>query len=432
MTDAEMLAGTWIDPEAGRVPLTEYASAWIVERPGLRPKTIQLYRYLLRCHVASGFGTIGDITETEVRRWRADLLAAGVSPVTAAKAYRLLKAIMATAAEDSLIRRNPCRVKGAGTEQSPERPLLTIAQVYALAHACGPRYRPMILLACFGGLRWGELAALRRRDIDAGTATARITRQLTEARGQPPFFAPPKPAAGRRQVIQPATVMAEIQHHLDTHTAADADALLFTSPRGELLRHSNFRHGTCTPGTRHNRPDQRPLPRPPPRRQPPRGRSRGQPPRADGAHGPRQQPRRADLPALHSGPAACASRRHRTTHPQRPGSRIVWHECGTPMASDENLERSRDPPELRIQVARLAVSSLRTCEWGASGHRNTCACEPCHVRCPDWSALLWCCQECRGRCGQASAGGLLSLVSGGRGETDLVFSRSGRPECRRT
>jgi hypothetical protein len=34
------------------------------------------------------------------------------------------------------------------------------------------------------------------------------------------------------------------------------------------------------------------------------------------------------------------------------------------------------------------VSSLRTCEWGVSGHRNTCACEPCDVRCPDWSALL--------------------------------------------
>jgi integrase len=246
MTDAEILAGTWIDPEAGRVRLTDYASAWITERPGLRPKTIQLYRYLLRRHLAPGFGTIGDICEADVRRWRADLLDVGVSPVTAAKAYRLLKAIMATAAEDGLIRRNPCRVKGAGTEQSPERPLLTVAQVYALADACGPRYRAMILLACFGGLRWGELAALRRRDIDAATATVRITRQLTEARGQPPFFAPPKTAAGKRQVILPSTVMAQIQHHLDTHTAASADSLLFTSPRGELLRNSNFRRGTWT------------------------------------------------------------------------------------------------------------------------------------------------------------------------------------------
>jgi len=246
MTEAELLAGPWIDPDAGRVPLIDYADAWISERPGLRPKTIQLYRYLLRCHLAPGFTTIGSITDADVRRWRADLLDEGVSPVTAAKAYRLLKAILATAVEDGLIRRNPCRVKGAGTEQSPERPLLTIAQVYDLADACGPRYRAMILLACFGGLRWGELVALRRRDIDIATAAVRITRQLTEARGQAPFFAPPKTAAGKRRVIVPGSVIAEIQQHLDGYTGPAPDALLFTSPHGQVLRHSNFRRAIWT------------------------------------------------------------------------------------------------------------------------------------------------------------------------------------------
>ena len=53
---------------AGRVPFIDYADAWITERPGLRPKTIQLYRYLLRRHLAPGFTTIGSITEADVRR----------------------------------------------------------------------------------------------------------------------------------------------------------------------------------------------------------------------------------------------------------------------------------------------------------------------------------------------------------------------------
>jgi integrase len=83
-------------------------------------------------------GELGAWREADVRRWRPDLIDEGVSPVTAAEAYRLLKSILATAVEDSLIRRNPCRVKGAGNEQSPERPLLTVAEVYALADACGP------------------------------------------------------------------------------------------------------------------------------------------------------------------------------------------------------------------------------------------------------------------------------------------------------
>ena len=89
LTDAELHGGGWIDPDAGCVALADYAAAWISERPGLRPKTLQLYRYLLRRHVLPGFAgqTVAGISEADVRRWRADLLAAGVSPATTAKAH---------------------------------------------------------------------------------------------------------------------------------------------------------------------------------------------------------------------------------------------------------------------------------------------------------------------------------------------------------
>lgn len=46
-----------------------------------------------------------------MRRWRKGLLDAGVGEVTVAKAYRLLKAIMNTAVDDGMIRRNPCRIR---------------------------------------------------------------------------------------------------------------------------------------------------------------------------------------------------------------------------------------------------------------------------------------------------------------------------------
>jgi len=56
-----------------------------------------------------------------------------------AKAYRLLHTILGTAVDDGLIRRNPCRIKGAATERAPERPTLTLPQVAAMADAVGPR-----------------------------------------------------------------------------------------------------------------------------------------------------------------------------------------------------------------------------------------------------------------------------------------------------
>jgi hypothetical protein len=231
LTEAELLGGKWIDPEAGRVPFSEYAAAWLDERPGLRPKTLQLYRYLLRAHLQDEFGPrmIASITEADVRRWRADLPSASVSPVTAAKAYRLLKGILATATEDGLIPRNPCRVKGASVEKSPERPVLTVAQVYTLADVVGPRYRALILLACFCGLRGGELAGLQRGDIDTERRTIRVARQLSEVAGRPLFFAPPKSDAGKRLVAIPSMILPDLLSHLASFTLPRADALLFTS-----------------------------------------------------------------------------------------------------------------------------------------------------------------------------------------------------------
>jgi integrase len=167
------------------VSFREYAATWIEERPGLRPKTIELYRYLLRSHLAPAFGTmlVADIREPDVRRWRKERLDADVSAVTVAKAYRLLKAVLNTAADDGLIRRNPCRIKGASVEKSAERSVLTARQVFDLAAAIDPRYRALVLLAVFGSLRWGELTALRRSDVDVSTGTVRVFRQLAELPG---------------------------------------------------------------------------------------------------------------------------------------------------------------------------------------------------------------------------------------------------------
>jgi hypothetical protein len=54
-----------------------------------------------------------------------------------------------TAVDDGLIRRNPCRIKGAGQEESAERPVLTIAEVYALADVIDPQYRVLVFLGTF-------------------------------------------------------------------------------------------------------------------------------------------------------------------------------------------------------------------------------------------------------------------------------------------
>jgi integrase len=247
LKEAELLEGEWVDPDAGAVFVADYAATWIEERPGLRPKTVLIYTGLLRCHIAPHFEhvTVAEVTLARVRRWRRKLLDSGVSEVTAAKAYRLLRAVFNTALDDGLIRRNPCRIKGAGTEHSPERPVLTVTQVYALADAVGLRYRALILLAAFTSLRWAELAALRPGDIDLDARAVRVTRQLYY-HGAGHSFGPPKSRAGVRDVDFPELIVPDLREHMDW--LPSSAALVFASSTGSPLSHSNFRQRIWLPG----------------------------------------------------------------------------------------------------------------------------------------------------------------------------------------
>jgi integrase len=233
----------WRDPDLGRASFGEYALAWIKERPGLRPNTVQVYQYMLARHLRLFVGNraVADIREAHVRRWRGELLDSGASPATIAKAYQLMKAIMNTAVDDGIVPRNPCRMRGAGLDRSPERPVLPVGEVVALVEAMPERYRALLLLAAFGSLRWGELAALRRCDVDAEYGTVRVECSLTELAGGGYLFGPPKSAAGKRVVVIPAVIRPALADHIATFAASPPDTLVFTSPTGALLRDGNLR-----------------------------------------------------------------------------------------------------------------------------------------------------------------------------------------------
>jgi len=229
------------------MPFGDYAERWISDRV-LKVRTEELYRGLLRNHLLPFFGnaSIGDIDEAAVRRWRKERLQAGPTadrpfgPVVVAKAYRLLHAIFTTAADDRLVRRNPCRVEGGGREESPERETLSLPAVFRIAGVIPVRYRVLVLLATFAGLRWGELIALRRHHIDLEACEIRIvetTAQLDTGKLLPET---PKSRAGRRTVAFPAELVPEIRWHVERFAEPGEQGLVFVGPQGARLRRSNF------------------------------------------------------------------------------------------------------------------------------------------------------------------------------------------------
>jgi integrase len=231
--------GGWVDPNAGRIILEEYATRWLDERRTLRPRTRELYEGLLRLHVLPGLGDeqLGRLTPPRIRTWHASMLKAGrPGASTVAKAYRLLRTILATAVEDAVLTRNPCIVRGAGVERPAERPIATIEEVYALAATITPRFRALVLTATFTGLRLGELRALKRRHLDLLHARVRVVEQLQELRDGTLVTGPPKTDAGTRTVALPKVLVPELDTHLARWALPDADDLVFPGSNGRPFR----------------------------------------------------------------------------------------------------------------------------------------------------------------------------------------------------
>jgi integrase len=245
----EMRRGDWHDPDAGRVAFGDYASTWIAER-GLTTRTTELYRSLLRLHLAPAFGAVAvaDISPVAVRRWRADRLGAGVGASTVAKAYALLRAVLTTAVQDQVIRRNPCQIKGASTPPTPERPTATVAEVYAIADAIQPRYRALVLMAGFLGLRWGELVGLHRRDVDLDGQAVRVRQAVAELTNGQREIKAPKSAAGKRTVAIPAVIVPDLRRHLEHFAEQGAHGRVFVGAKGAIPRRNHFNrlwHKAC-------------------------------------------------------------------------------------------------------------------------------------------------------------------------------------------
>jgi integrase len=133
---------------------------------------------------------------------------------------------METAVEDDLIRRNPCRIDGAGHEDSGERPVIPLPAVFVIADKLPRRYRALVLLATFAQLRLGELAGLTRDRLDLAGCRVRVVDA--------------KSPAGNRTVTFPAEICPELREHLRCYAAPGPKGLIFIGPKGGILRRNNF------------------------------------------------------------------------------------------------------------------------------------------------------------------------------------------------
>ena len=252
--------GEHMDTTKAKATFGPYAEQWLENAAHLRSSTAASYEYQYRIHLAPTFAGLAfkDIDTATVRSWHARLLRTKrqgtdrlLAPATVAKGYRLLRQMCEDAVEDGYLRRNPCSIDKAATEKVSDRLYKEppdAAHLRHLASLVPERYLAMVMLAGFGGLRWGELAGLQRKHVDLVGRAVRVEQQLTDVNGTL-AISEPKTAAGVRTVYLHAELVDVLAEHLARHVKDRPNAYVFTSPKGEWLRASNFRRNVWVKAT---------------------------------------------------------------------------------------------------------------------------------------------------------------------------------------
>lgn len=237
-----LTSDTWTPPKERRalgsgITLAEYAPGAVDRRrvrgEPLRPRTRALYLSLLRRVILPDLGQLplARITPERVTAWY-DTLPRD-QPTQRAHAYSLLRTVMGQAVEERLIPANPCQVRGAGrTTRVRQVRIATPDELVTIAQGMPDRLQLLVLLAGWCGLRYGEVAELRRRDVDLAQGVIRISRAVVRVDGRD-VVGPPKSAAGVRSVSVPPHLLPVVAEHLAAHVDNRPDALLFPRKPGE-------------------------------------------------------------------------------------------------------------------------------------------------------------------------------------------------------
>lgn len=228
--------GIWQPPseKAATGTLREYAEAWLEARD-IRVKTHYQYRMLLDQLILPPLGNVplDKLSAPTVRNWYGSL--PKDKQTWRAHAYSLLRAIYATAVEDEIVPTSPCKIRGAGqSKKQHQTRIATLEELEVIVAEVPSKYRLLILLAAWCGLRFGELTELRRGDVHMGKQVLRVHRAVTRV-GSEYHVGPPKTEAGKRDVTIPPHLMPVIQYHLANHVEPAFDALLFPNTTGGHL-----------------------------------------------------------------------------------------------------------------------------------------------------------------------------------------------------
>lgn len=220
--------GTYIDKS--KTTVSDYLKRWERDWAAIHvgPKTLERYKELLRLHVTPHIGALRlqrlravNLAELYAKLLREGRQAAvgdgdgvGLGARTVGHVHRVLHKAFVVAVEWGEIQQNPADAAAPPKVESVEIEILNEDEVTDTLKKL-PKATEMRLVGVLGlggGLRRGEMLALRYHRIDFEAGKLRIEESLEQTKAGLRFKAP-KTKKGRRTIAVPAQVIAEVKAH---------------------------------------------------------------------------------------------------------------------------------------------------------------------------------------------------------------------------
>lgn len=242
---------------ASKLTLAEYAATWLDTYTGrtsrgLRPQTLAAYRGSIERDVLPVLGglRLAEVEAQHLKQLAASLSARGLGRNSIRLALAPLKALLATAHEEGVIRSNPA----AGlrlTSPQPEHDAderkakaLTEEELARLLGELPPQWRLVFEFMAHTGLRIGEVIGLQWQHVDFGRRRVFVRRRWYRG-----TYAPPKSRYGRRDVPLSQGMARQLWALRKASRGAD-DALVFGSANGTPLNTANVYNRVYKPAAK--------------------------------------------------------------------------------------------------------------------------------------------------------------------------------------
>ncbi|MDQ6725149.1 MAG: site-specific integrase [Actinomycetota bacterium] len=214
-----------------RITVEEYLKGWLEGLParGLRPRTIETYESLIRCHVVPTLGPVKVQALTALHldrlyarlRTEGGVLEAGkpLSARTVRIVHTILRRALADAERQGIVPRNMADLASPPSNKSakaPEAEIWTTEELRGfLAQIGDHQLHPLVYLAGYTGMRRGELCGLRWSDVDFDTDRISVRQQAQNMKGEI-IFSELKTDNARRSIALDGQTVAVLRSHRKT------------------------------------------------------------------------------------------------------------------------------------------------------------------------------------------------------------------------